>query len=215
LTTVFSNPPNDAAICTLDDVKAYLRIPSGDTAYDAEITNLTYVATDMIESFCNRKIAVAAAPIERHDGWVGNTVFLKYAPVVSISYVYEFFGGFLNTLSESTPENPIDGYQIELETGRLIRVFSMGFPRQWYPGSRNIEVSYTVGMSPTPPALWQAARELSAHLFQQQQASPSGIPKWTGGADPSDGVVTQPGIYAGMPYKVVDKIQRYRRYVIG
>ncbi len=215
MTTVFSTPSSDAAICTLQDVKTFLRLPTGDTAYDTELTNLTFVATDMIERYCNRKIVVTPAPIERHDGWVGDTIELKYAPVASVTYVYEFFAGSLNILSESTPENPIDGYQIEMETGRLIRVFSMGFPRQWYPGSRNIEISYSVGMASIPPSLWQASRELVAHLFLQQQNSPGGIPKFSGGTDPEDAVMTQPGMYAGMPYKVVDKIRPFRRLVVG
>lgn len=215
MTTVFSSPTNDAAICTLDDVKSFLRLPLGDTSFDAELTALTYVATDMIERYCNRAIAIKSSPVERHDGWVGDTIMLKFSPVATVTYVHEFFAGFNGVLSESTPENPIDGYQLEYETGRLIRVFAMGFPRQWYPGSRNIEVSYSVGISPTPPALWQAARELTAHLFQQQQATPGGIPKFAGGRDPDDTPSTMPGMYAAMPYKVIDKIRPYRRLTVA
>lgn len=215
MTTVFANPPNDAAICSLADVRGYLRIPSTDTAFDAELTNLTYVATDMIEKYINAPVATKAMPIERHDGWVGDTIMLKYAPITSVTYVREYFAGFLNSLSESTPANPIDGYQLEYQTGRMIRVFTNGFPRQWYPGSRNLEISYSVGMNPIPPTLWQAARELTAHLFMQQQATPGGIPKYSGGMDPGDTPNPQPGAWSGMPYKVSDKLKPFRRKSIA
>ncbi len=214
--TAFATPPNDAAICTLADVKGYLRLPLSDTSYDAELTNLTFVATDQIEQYCNRPIVPKPMPIERHDGWVGDTIELKYSPVTSVTYVYEYFAGFLNNLSESTPSNPIDGYQLEYQTGRLIRVFTNGFPRQWYPGSRNIEISYSVGLSPTPPILWQAARELVAHIFsQQEQINPSNVPKFTGGANSSDETETSPELWQGLPYRIEAKIKPFRRRSIA
>ena len=214
--TSFASPPNDTAICSLDDVKAYLRMPLTDTSYDAELTNLTFVATDMIERYCNLPIVPKAMPIERHDGWVGDTIELKYAPVVSVTYVHEFFAGFLNILSESTPANPIDGYQLEYQTGRLVRVFTNGFPRQWYPGSRNIEISYSVGLSPIPPTLWQAARELVGHIFsQQEQINPSNVPKFSGGVGSSDEVETSPEMWQGIPYRIEAKLKTFRHRSIA
>ena len=214
--TTFASPPDDQAICTLADVKGYLRIPSTDTNFDSELTNLTFVATDMIERYCNCPIVPKAMPVERHDGWVGDTIELKYSPVTTVTYVKEYFAGFLNVLSESTPESPIDGYQLEYETGRLIRVFVGGFPRQWYPGSRNIEVSYSVGFPSIPPTLWQAARELVAYIFaQQEQVNPSNVPKFSASGGASSDTETVEDLWQGIPYRIEAKLKTFRRKSIA
>lgn len=213
--TQFATPPDDAAIVTLADVKTFMRIPSTDTSYDAELTNLTFVATDMIERFINRPVVPKAMPIERHDGWVGDTIMLWYSPVSSITYVHEVFAGTINVLSESTPSNPIDGYQLEARTGRLVRVFTGGFPRQWYPGSRNIEISYSVGFNPIPPTLWQAGRELVKHIFAQgEQMNPSDVPKYSG-AQEADEENDKPGAYEGIPVAIEAKLKSFRRRSIA
>ena len=216
MTTTFVSPPQDAPICTLADVKAYLRLPTTDTSYDAELTNLLYVATDQIESYCNRPIVPKAMPTEYHDGWSGDTIMLLYRPVVSVQSVTEYWStGGAHVLSEVSASSPGDGYQLEARTGRMIRSFDGIWPKPWFPGSRNVVVDYTAGYSAMPPLLWQAARELVAHIFQQgEQMSPVAIPKFSGN-EGAEAIDEKPGMWSGIPYRIEVKLKRYVRHAIA
>ena len=215
-TTAFTSPPQDATICTLDDVKAYLRLPTSDTAYDTEITNLLYVATDLIEVYCNRPIVPKVMPTESHDGWAGDTIMLLYRPVVSVQSVTEYWStGGPHVLSEVSPSSPGDGYQLEARTGRLIRSFDGVWPKPWFPGSRNVVVDYTAGYATMPPTLWQAAREFVAHIFAQgEQFNPVGIPKFSGN-ESVDQLDQKPGLWAGVPFRIETKLKPFRRHSIA
>ena len=215
--TVFASPPEDTAIVTVADVKNFLRIPLTDTTYDSELSNLTYVATDMIEAWCNRPIAVKTMPTEFHDGWQGDTIMLKYTPVVTVTSLTEVWStGGAHVLPQVTdPTTQLyDGYQLESATGRVVRVFDSVWPKPFFPGSRNIVVVYSAGFSIMPPSLWHAARVLAAHYFQSQQSVFSAIPKFTPGqqADFND---VRMGDWQGMPPVVEALIKPYRRRSIG
>ena len=214
--TIFASPPQDVTICTLADVKTYLRTPSGDTSNDAELTNLLYVATDMIEAYCNRPIVPKAVPTESHDGWGGDTIMLWYRPVASIQSVTEYWStGGAHVLSEVSPAAPGDGYQLEKRTGRLIRSFDGVWPKPWFPGSRNVVVDYTAGYSTMPPTIWQAARELVAHIFTQEAGTPGGNPKWVGNNPTEDEPQTQPGAWEAIPWRIQNKLKTFRRHPIA
>lgn len=213
--TTFASPPEDAVICTVADVHALLGIPAADTSRDAELANLTFVATDMIESWCNRPIVPKAMPAESHDGWSGDTIMLFYTPVVSIQSVTEYWStGGAHVLSEVSPSTPGDGYQAELRTGRLIRTFDGQWPMPWFPGSRNVIVNYTAGFSTMPPAIWQAARELVRHIWiQQEQLNPANVPKFSGA--PERAADNRPDMWESIPMSVQAKLKPYRSQSIA
>ena len=197
-------------LVSLGDVKSWINYPNPTLAGpdDALLTNLLYAACSYIE----QEIGPVAPTsfVERFDGWGGDTIVLRHAPVISISYVneYQSTGGLL-TLTESTPAATVDGYQTDKVAGYIKRVFKGNWPRTFFPGSLNIEVSYTAGRSPLPPTLALACLELVAHWWEQgHQANARGFGAVTG--DAYDAMSSGPGQWIGVPAKVTDKLKAFR-----
>lgn len=203
-----------APLVTLTELKTFMRYSNPSSAHndDSILSDAIQTASEFIEN--------AIGPIspttfvEREDGWAGDTIMLRHIPVISINYVNEYWStGGLHVLSESTPSATVDGYQLEKTTGRLVRVFAGNWPRTWFPGSLNVEVSYVAGYSTTPATLKWACYELAEHWFS---TGPGNIAKGFGGSfnDPDD--VGEPaGVWIGIPNKVTEKLSRFRTPVLG
>lgn len=199
----------DAAtpLATLDQVKAWLNYPMFDTSDDTSLTLLLSAASDLIERYAGP--IQPTAFVERHDGWGGSEIILNHCPVVSVAYVNEYRStGGLVTLPESTPESTVDGYEIEWETGRLIRVFQGNWPRTFFPGSRNIEVSYVAGYASIPPLAQLATQIIVAEWWQQGHQAPMlGQPDRIGGTFAE---VATAGTTIGVPDAALDLIDQLR-----
>lgn len=160
-----------------DDVLPWLQMTSqniqpGGSALETNLKLLTSAACWWAQDEYGRPIA----PTEftrRFDGWSGwNGAYLElpYYPVLDISSVVEYWGASgSHTLTESTPTNQVDGYQIERLTGRLTRVFPGNIQKPWFPGSRNVEVSWTAGFNPVPPQIRLGTLELIAEWWRNTQ----------------------------------------------
>lgn len=203
-------------LVTLGDVKSYLNYstPTGASSDDAQLGNLLAAASDWIE----REVGPISPTqfTERFDGWGGGSEWmLRHSPVLSVVSVTEQWStGGAHVLSESVFGPGQDGYQLDREIGLLVRVFQGNWPRTWFPGSLNVEVVYTAGYSPVPPLLQLACIELVAHWWTQgHQAAARG---WgPAGEDTYDAVDAAPGAWSGMPFRVADKIARFRRPVLA
>jgi hypothetical protein len=175
----------------------------------------------MIDSACYRAQAIANRPFcpttmyERHDGWSGEYIQLEYSPFIKLIQCGEWQStGGLIILPESTPENPVDGIQINYKTSRIMRTFAgYSWPRPFYPGSRNIEVTYIAGFNPVPPDVWEATIDLVAYWYRNtQQASRTftGTSAAYGGAQGGSG-----DLWPGIPNRLSDVFESYRLPVIG
>ena len=152
---------------------------------------------------------------ERHDGWSGEYIMLHNCPFLQLVACTEWqsSGGPISLL-ESTPANPIEGIQIDYATGRIMRTFAgYSWPRPFFPGSRNIEVTYVAGFNPVPPDIWEATVELVGYRWRNtQQASRTAAPQPAGSF--SETADSQP--YApGCPPEIQAVFQSLRRVTIG
>lgn len=127
---------------------------------------------------------------ERHDGWSGDTIQLRYSPFLQlISCVENMSTGGPITLPEATPgNNSFDGIAIDYATSQIVRTFAGGWPRPYFPGLRNIEIVYIAGFNPVPPDLWEATMELVAWKWRDSQEAP----RWFGRQEEYAGPVRQP-----------------------
>jgi hypothetical protein len=201
-----------ATYVDMDDVKEWLQFPTNaSVSRDAALQRIIDMACEWVQNEINRPVA-ATQWTERHDGWSGEYILLNQYPILEVISCLEFqsSGGSLS-LSESTPENPIDGFQVNYLTGQLMRTFQgYSWPRPWFPGSRNIEVTYVAGYNPIPPVLWMATVELIKHWWvNAQQAS---VSLHVDDYAPSQ---TEQGLWQGVPYRIIDLLAPYRRVVIG
>lgn len=161
---------------TLDEVKSWLRYPTVSPGVDdTNMQRVVDMACTRIQNVINRPVG-SQEFWERHDGWSGEYIMLKESPFLELVSCTEWqsSGGPI-TLAESTPENPVDGVQIDYSTGRLMRTFAgYSWPRPFFPGSRNIEVVYLAGFNPIPPDLWMATVELVRHWWENTQQAVAG-----------------------------------------
>lgn len=164
-----------------DDVMPWLQIPSGKitsgSMQDVNLRLLTSAACFWVQDEYGRPVAPTSFT-RRFDGWSGwNGAYIElpYYPVLDVTSVTEYRGAAgAWVLTESTPTTQVDGYQIEPLTGRLIRIFPGNVQKPWFPGSRNIEVTWTAGFNPVPAQIRLGTLELIAEWWrntQQQDAT--------------------------------------------
>jgi hypothetical protein len=200
-------------IVALSDLVAYLRYGST-SSYDAEILQAHLdAAVDFVEQRCG-----PVAPryfAERRSGWEGTVITLEHTPVVApiLAVIEHHSTGGAWALDESTPSNPQAGYQIDYQTGELVRVFQGGWPFTFFPGLRNISIHYVAGYEIVPPALRLATLELAAHWWRAGYQSAVTLGGMSGGAPAPEAVV--PGAWAGVPYRVEAKLEPYTHRVIA
>lgn len=204
---------------TLAEVKDYMQWSTPTAASERDVILQRYV--DMACTRVQRYIGRPASSQEfkeRHDGWSGEYIMLKESPFLELVSCSEWqsSGGSIS-LPESTPENPVDGIQIDYATGRIMRTFAgYSWPRPFFPGSRNIEVVYRAGYNPTPPDLWLATCELVVHWWRNtQQAAAKGFGGAIGGNRGYDPEQEQAGLWQGLPYRISTILDDYRKISVG
>lgn len=203
----------------LDEVVAWLQftgagVPDVGTAESGLLQRI-------IDSACSRAQTIANRPLcpttyfERHDGWSGEYIQLNYSPFVKLVQCQEWqsTGGWVQ-LPESTPENPVEGIQINYLSSRIMRTFAgYSWPRPFFPGSRNIEVTYIAGFNPVPPDIWTATIDLVAYWWRNTQQAARGF-KGSGSAA-YGGAQSPDGLWPGIPNRISDVFKSYRMPVIG
>lgn len=189
-------------------------VPGVNTASSALLQRL-------IDSACYRAQEIANRPLcpttffERHDGWSGEYIQLRFSPFIQLVECNEWqsTGGFV-TLTESTPENPIEGIQIDYDTSRVMRAFSgYSWPKPFFPGSRNIEFIYVAGFNPVPPDVWVAAVDLVAYWYRNTQQASRAFTSTNQMYGGEEGGATD--LWPGVPNRIAEVFEGYRLPVIG
>lgn len=197
------------------DVKPYLQYPATDTARDV---TLQYV----IDFVCQESQRLLGKPVPatpfffRFDGWSGWNgayLMLPYYPILEVQAVTEWWGtSGPHVLTESTPENQVDGFQVSYRTGMLIRVYPGNIQKPWFPGSRSIEVTWTAGYNPIPAMYKVPALEIIAEWWREtQQASRSSVAP----SGYQDIVNDTSDTYAGLPRRVREVFASQAQVGIG
>ena len=196
------------------DVKPWMQLTVGQADADIRLQ----LITDMVCQWAQKRIGQPIAPTQfdrRFDGWAGwNGAYIElpYSPVLEITSVVEYWGiSGPHTLSEATPTNQVDGYQIDYLTGRVTRVFPGNVQKPWFPGSHNIEIAWTAGYNPVPADLKVATLEMIAHWWRNTQQSMRTNVR--AGGDDAEQVAQ--GMWSGTPLRVVNILDTYLRVGIG
>lgn len=184
---------------------------------------------NMLQRYINSACAFAQGPEganrpiaptefqERHDGWSGEYIMLRYSPFLELVKCTEWqsSGGPI-ILPESTPENPVEGIQIDYATSRIMRAFQgYSWPRPFFPGSRNIEVTYIAGFNPVPDDIWEATMDLIGWKWRNsQQASRTAAPVPAGMSSYNETANADP-YSPGCPPSIQAVFQSYRLPTFG
>ena len=186
-----------------NDVKPWMQLTG--TTFDTQLQLLI----DMTCAWAQRKLGQPIAPTtftRRFDGWsgfMGSFIELPYYPVLEIESVTEYRG--LNgtyVLSEATPTNQVDGFQCVYQTGQLRRVFPGLFQKPWFPGSLNIQVTWTAGWNPVPPDWKVATLEMIAHWYRNVFQQTANHLQGTGSGNEYDPEQVANGLWQGTPLRI-------------
>jgi hypothetical protein len=202
----------------MPEVLSWLQFTSGIATPGTEISGLLQ---RIIDAACWTGQDIANRPLcptqmfNRYSGWSGEYIQLDYSPIIKIVKCQEWMstGGFVQ-LPESTPENPVEGVQVNYRTGQIMRTFAgYSWPRPFFPGSRNIEVTYIAGYDPIPPNVWVATIDLVAYWFRNTyQASRT----FTGNAaEYGQNQQASGDLWPGIPNRIAQVFESFRLPVIG
>lgn len=185
----------------LDDVKNYLNVPASDTSKDYQLRLI-------VDSCCGAIQRYIGGPIQPQsftwvfDGWStvnGSYVMLPYYPVLEVTSVIEWQGvaGPFTLPLSTFGTGSVDGYQIVPETGRINRVFPGNVQKPFWPGSRNVEVTWVAGYNPLPPEIVAKTLTWVRILWHEEQQQTYGI----GTGNNVDTTTAAPGasMWAGIP----------------
>jgi hypothetical protein len=182
------------------------------TGMEAQIQLSNDFACEWVQDFLQRPVAPTKIT-EYLDGWTGLDgayLMMRYFPVISWDLVTESRGvNGAHVLTEQTPQNQSaqDSFQGDYLTGRLIRTFPGLVPRPWYPGSRNIVVTYTAGYETVPQAIKVATLEFAKYWFRR-----SFDPRQSGRNDFADDSGSQ--LWPGIPNRVSELLAPYKNLVL-
>lgn len=199
------------------DLKPWLQMdPSAGTANDAKLRMVADLACQWVQNYLSRPV-VPTTVFRRFDGWAGMTgayIMLPYVPVLKVLKVVEYWGSSgPHVLVEQTPEfqGESDMFQVEPTTGRLIRSFTGLVQRPFFPGSRNIEVTWVAGYNPLPADIKMAALEYAAHWWRNTQEAPH----WFQPGGASYDQPQQNPLWPGVPNRVTDLLESYTQFSIA
>lgn len=157
-----------AALVSVADVKTlYLKIPTGDTALDATITQWILWASDEIERHCNQPILQTTYTNERFDGTGGDRwVFPHTLPVSSVSGL-----GYLDAFGGTWSAIDAADYEVQTERGMALLYKPTGFVR----GAKNYRVTYTVGyaIASVPDAIKRVCCEMVERIYAESRVGES------------------------------------------
>lgn len=166
------------------EFKPYIQFPSGQLDQDNTLQLLVDSACWWVQDYLGRPVAPTTF-YERFDGWTswqGSYIVLPYYPVLQIIQLTEWWGNSgPHLLAEQTPSNQFgtgpsygdaDVYQLEPATGIVRRTFPGLVQKPFFPGSRNIEISWVAGYSPTPPEVKFATLELAGYWYRSSFEAP-------------------------------------------
>lgn len=165
-----------------NDVRPWLEMgTTPEPKIDTKLQLVTSAICRRVQDYLGKPVAKTEF-FQRLSGWPGNNgavLMLPYYPVLEVLRVVEFRGtAGPYVLTEQTPENNAgnsETFQIEPLSGTLIRTFIANMQRPWFPGSKNIEVTWTAGYNPVPPDIKIATLEYIKKFWDStQQASRSG-----------------------------------------
>lgn len=163
------------------DLKPYLQIPVATTSYDTTLQLMIDSECQWVQNFVGRPIAPTSF-FRRFSGWTGlNGAYLNlpYYPILSVESVVETWGlNGQHTLVYQTPSSQggpgQQMFQVDWLRGTLIRSYQGLIARPWFPGLRNVEVTWTAGYNPLPADIKRATMLMIKERWNQEQQASRG-----------------------------------------
>ena len=187
---------NSNALITLEQAKIFVKVPTAETTHDILLEDFINEASQLIESYCNRKFALQEYT-EVHSGNGLSQIMTKAFPVVSITSLYDditrAFTDVIDVVNYTLIRDESGhGYGIERFDNRFSR------------GQRNVKIIFQGGYSDIPSDLQLACKvTLAFYYFKQQEQ------EWTTNTKAKgDENIT---MIEGLPKSVTEILHKYKR----
>lgn len=201
-----------------NDVKPWLQIDATDTSNDTKLRFVAEMGCQWVQNYLGRPVAPTEffRRFSGSTGWNGSYVCLPYYPVLSIVSIVEFWGlSGGHTLVYQTPEAQGGAgeqmYQMDWVRGIVTRTYQGLIQRPFFPGSSNLEVTWTAGFNPLPADLKVATLELVAYWWRNTQESP----RWFAAGAQYDGDQRGNPLWPAVPNRITMLLEPYTQVGIG
>lgn len=201
-----------------NDVKPYLQFPTGAAPTDAQMQDVIDAACWWAQDTLGRPLAPTqfARRFDGYSGFGGSRIDLPYYPVLGVPTVTEYWGSSgPHVLTLQTPEaqGGSDMYQLDAIRGIITRSFLGLMQRPFFPGLKNVEVTWTAGFNPIPRHWLLATKELVKWWWSNtQQASRS---FHGGGPQAYDEVPVNGSLWPAIPDRIAVMFETGQQIGIG
>jgi hypothetical protein len=196
------------------DVQPYVNLTNvtGSNVMSQLMLSMDFACT-WVQNYIQRPVAPTEVT-EYLDGWTGldgSYLMVKWFPIIpgSVS-VNEYWGtNGSHVLAEQSPTNQSaqDSFQVDYLAGRIIRSFPGLTPRPFFPGSRNVVITYTAGYETVPMDIKVATLAMTKYWFRHE-FDPRQSSKNSYGEDSGS------DLFPGIPNRVAELLAPYKAVII-
>ena len=149
------------ALTSVAAVKEHLNIPDANTTQDNIITRMVNSASQMIETYLDRKI-LRRQYTEYYDGRGNDRFLVREWPVEKPT---ELWLDSTSTFTDVTKKYDLDEYEVDGEPAIGVTLLS---GRRFAKGTRNIKVIYYAGYTVTPAVIHEAAILFTEFMYDMK-----------------------------------------------
>lgn len=197
-----------SGLISLSDAKQFLRIRSG--ADDVQLQTFVDAASAVVEFYAGD--IGGQTYTETHDGG-DSAIYTRHTPIRSVTTLTEYIGSITYTLTNQPLGRSVDswGYTVDdPQAGRIVRRSASGLVWRFVPGTGNVSITYTTGLTSLPPQARLAAEFIVRHLWATQRG-PMPVP-----SQDSDTESMVPGVGYAIPNRAIELLESIPRMpVIG
>lgn len=195
-------------LISLFDAKDFLRIKGNND--DDRLQEFIEAASAVAEFYSGDLLPKTYTEV--HDGGDAS-IYTRHIPILSVTTLTEYIGSITYTLTNQPLGHSVDswGYTVDdPQAGRIVRRSASGMAWRFVPGSGNVSVTYTAGMSTIPVQVLAAVEFIVQHLWVTRRGAMPMNP------EPSDGESMVPGVGYAVPNRAIEMLETIPRMpVIG
>ncbi|HET7486840.1 MAG TPA: hypothetical protein VFJ85_02860 [Acidimicrobiales bacterium] len=155
-------------LISLSEAKRALNIDVTETLVDIELAGVVTAVSRRLDDLCGA-VVTRTLTGDLYDGEGDTQIFLRRAPIgitatTTVSSVVEYqpnSGGSVTLTEETITVKPSEGYMLDPTTGILYRRRG-GWDSYWWPGRRNVAVTWAPGRYPDTASVDEKFRSAAA-----------------------------------------------------
>lgn len=130
-------------LCSLNELKNYLRFPLAETSQDALLLQQIYEASSECETVCDRSFTYASLVDDIYDGHGGENLVLDNWPVdPSANFIFQYLSAWDQIMTYDAGD-----YIVQYDRGIIKLLGGLRFPKR----RGGVQATYSYGYQPSGP----------------------------------------------------------------